>query len=202
MGSATPPVRTLLRGGADDHVRVFLNGKLALESDDWAQALEVDVSKLVQDGDNELVALAWNEGGRPPRGCGLIAERDGAPASCVCLATEAGPPNDSRSTPIVRRGLLRASIARAFRPRTSSARSEWRRGELLAFGSPAIVAQEHALPAEDLVLLPGFRAELLYSVPKAQEGSWVSLCEDPAGRFLHERPVRRHVPHHGRCDGG
>jgi putative heme-binding domain-containing protein len=30
----------------------------------------------------------------------------------------------------------------------------------------------------------GFRVELLYSVPKDQEGSWVNICYDPKGRLI------------------
>ncbi len=41
-----------------------------------------------------------------------------------------------------------------------------------------------ATPAESLKLLKGFRAELLYSVPKSEQGSWVNLCVDPRGRLI------------------
>lgn len=40
-----------------------------------------------------------------------------------------------------------------------------------------------ATPAEKLSILPGFKAELLYSPAKENEGSWVSLCVDPRGRL-------------------
>ncbi|HLJ94750.1 MAG TPA: heme-binding protein [Gemmataceae bacterium] len=41
-----------------------------------------------------------------------------------------------------------------------------------------------ATPAEALKVLKGFRAELLYSVPKDVQGSWVNLCVDPKGRLI------------------
>src|SRR6266849_5344743 len=41
-----------------------------------------------------------------------------------------------------------------------------------------------ATPAESLKVMKGFRAELLYSVPKEQQGSWVNLCTDPKGRLI------------------
>lgn len=46
-----------------------------------------------------------------------------------------------------------------------------------AFPEPA------ATQANKIILPPGFKAELLYSVPKAQ-GSWVSLAVDPKGRIV------------------
>jgi hypothetical protein len=41
-----------------------------------------------------------------------------------------------------------------------------------------------ATPVEQLKLLPGFQAELLYSVPTGQQGSWVSLTADDKGRLI------------------
>jgi putative heme-binding domain-containing protein len=41
-----------------------------------------------------------------------------------------------------------------------------------------------ATPAESLKLLKDFKAELLYSVPKSVQGSWVNLCVDPKGRLI------------------
>src|SRR5690606_31188537 len=40
-----------------------------------------------------------------------------------------------------------------------------------------------ATAAESLKLPPGFKAELLYSVPRSMQGSWVSLAVDPKNRF-------------------
>jgi putative heme-binding domain-containing protein len=41
-----------------------------------------------------------------------------------------------------------------------------------------------ATPAESLKVQKDFRAELLYSVPKDSQGSWVNLCVDPRGRLI------------------
>jgi putative heme-binding domain-containing protein len=54
-------------------------------------------------------------------------------------------------------------------------------------GKPADSQQGRApaaTPAEALKVLKDFRAELLYSVPKETEGSWVNLCVDPKGRLI------------------
>jgi putative heme-binding domain-containing protein len=40
-----------------------------------------------------------------------------------------------------------------------------------------------ATPVDELALLPGFKAELLYSVPKSTQGSWVSMASDSKGRL-------------------
>lgn len=41
-----------------------------------------------------------------------------------------------------------------------------------------------ATPVESLKVAKDFRVELLYTVPKDQEGSWVALCADPKGRLI------------------
>ena len=41
-----------------------------------------------------------------------------------------------------------------------------------------------ANPAGNLKVLPGFKAELLYTVPKDTQGSWVCLCHLPDGRLV------------------
>jgi putative heme-binding domain-containing protein len=41
-----------------------------------------------------------------------------------------------------------------------------------------------ATAADQLQLLPGFQAELVYSVPAEEQGSWVSMTVDPYGRLI------------------
>jgi putative heme-binding domain-containing protein len=45
-------------------------------------------------------------------------------------------------------------------------------------------AQTGATPVESIHHLPGFEVELLYSVPREEEGSWVSLTVDDKGRLI------------------
>src|SRR5207245_2059758 len=35
-----------------------------------------------------------------------------------------------------------------------------------------------------ITVAPGFKVELLYTVPKAEQGSWVALTVDPKGRLI------------------
>src|SRR4030095_14574477 len=41
-----------------------------------------------------------------------------------------------------------------------------------------------ATPVDRIKVLKDFRVELLYSVPKEKEGSWVSLCVGPKGTLI------------------
>src|SRR5204862_1242453 len=49
---------------------------------------------------------------------------------------------------------------------------------------PKAAPKPAATPAGALKVMKGFKAELLYSVPKDKQGSWVNLCVDPKGRLL------------------
>jgi len=55
---------------------------------------------------------------------------------------------------------------------------------LSAGGLGVRAADEAATPADQVSVPPGFEVELLYSVPKEEQGSWVSLASDPKGRIL------------------
>ncbi|MCX6851720.1 MAG: c-type cytochrome [Verrucomicrobia bacterium] len=54
---------------------------------------------------------------------------------------------------------------------------------LIATASFAQLADQ-ATPADKVKIAKGFKVELLYSVPKAQEGSWVSMTQDDKGRMI------------------
>lgn len=52
-----------------------------------------------------------------------------------------------------------------------------------AVSGPVSFAQQ-ATPVDSLKVAPGFKVELLYTVPKEQNGSWVAMCNDPKGRLI------------------
>ncbi|MEZ6129330.1 MAG: family 16 glycoside hydrolase [Planctomycetaceae bacterium] len=50
---------------------------------------------------------------------------------------------------------------------------------------PAAASKEPAATAiSHLKVTKGFQVELLYSVPKEEQGSWVNMCVDPRGRLI------------------
>ncbi|MDZ4405401.1 c-type cytochrome [Prosthecobacter sp.] len=56
----------------------------------------------------------------------------------------------------------------------------------LLFATTAGFAQiaDQATPVSAIKMAKGFKAELLYSVPKADQGSWVSMTQDDKGRMI------------------
>lgn len=49
---------------------------------------------------------------------------------------------------------------------------------------PPALAQRTATPADKIRLPEGFEIELLYTVPRDVQGSWVAMCQDDKGRFI------------------
>ena len=54
----------------------------------------------------------------------------------------------------------------------------------LVFASTALLADEAATPVDQIKIKKDFKVELLYTVPKTEQGSWVSMCLDDKGRLL------------------
>lgn len=50
--------------------------------------------------------------------------------------------------------------------------------------TPFTQAQRTATPADKIRLPEGFQIELLYSVPRDDQGSWVAMCQDDKGRLI------------------
>ena len=44
--------------------------------------------------------------------------------------------------------------------------------------------QNRATPVSNIKVAPGFKVELLYSVPSKDQGSWVNICVDNKGRII------------------
>ena len=54
----------------------------------------------------------------------------------------------------------------------------------IPFGTNAASIEPQATTVDSLSILPGFDVELLYSVPKEKQGSWVAMTVDPKGRLI------------------
>jgi putative heme-binding domain-containing protein len=157
-------------------MEVYVNGELVALSETWEYRFDVDVKAALRPGANALTVWCRNDGG--PAGFWLE------------LRLRA-----------LGRGLQRVSTDGAWRARTDEpadraapdvdgpgwtrphshgpiGTSPWGLPRPSPRGAPAT-----GLPAEEIVLPPGFSAELLYSVPQAREGSWVSLAVDGQGRL-------------------
>ena len=169
------PATARLAGSADNFFEVHVNGARVLEHDDWEAPVYADVAKHLQAGDNTISIRAENEGGPAGMHCALDLEfADGSSRRIASDTTWLATPRDLPPSeevelvpwqPAVSLGDLGTGV--------------W--GERPA---PVLFTAVGALSAEELKLPEGFRAELLYSVPKRTQGSWVAMCFDDRGRIL------------------
>ncbi|HVY70412.1 MAG TPA: heme-binding protein, partial [Verrucomicrobiae bacterium] len=76
-------------------------------------------------------------------------------------------------------------------------------GFLPATAQPSIGGS--ATPVDQLKVAKDFKVELLYTVPKGQQGSWVAMCVDPKGRLIvsdqYGKLYRLTTPPLGTADG-
>jgi len=158
--------RATLTLTCDNGANALLNGVAAATNPDWMNPTKADVTKLVKTGANELRIEAKNV--------------DGTAALLAVLSIEM---SDGKKL-IVETGsdweVARPGVAE-FKPAVVIAKygaAPW--GDVFAGGGGA----QNATNPASLQVPAGFKVELLYTVPKAEQGSWVSMTVDPRGRLI------------------
>ncbi|OAI55529.1 heme-binding protein [Verrucomicrobiaceae bacterium SCGC AG-212-N21] len=167
-----------LRVVCDNGAVAFINGQKVLTNPDWQETSKADVKAQLQAGENEIRLEAQNKGGSAALLVKLdIKTKDGAQTS---VETGEG-------------WQFTLPGKEEWKPATviaSHGDGPW--GNVLADdrgkGGNKKRAQDDApgnVIAADQVGVPkGFKVELLYNVPKAEQGSWVSMTVDPKGNIL------------------
>jgi putative heme-binding domain-containing protein len=150
----------------DNVFTLYLNGKKVAASSEWQAPVQRDVQQFILDGENVLEAEVSNEGNL----MGFVLK--------LALADADGKPRY-----VVTDGNWQVAAAR----------------DAKADGSAKVVAKYGAGPWGDAFagalagngalrdtfnLLPGFQVERLYTVPKEELGSWVSITADDKGRII------------------
>ncbi|MBI1902647.1 MAG: c-type cytochrome [Planctomycetes bacterium] len=160
----------------DNQVSLFVNGKLALQHDTWEQTARDDIAGSLVKGKNAISARCRNA--------------DGPGAFLFLLVIET---DDGKKTAIISDDSWLAS---------GEPRGNWREINYDAKGWQAAVSlgkwgmqpwgkvsldtssRPEATAVDDISVLPGFKVERVYSVPKGSQGSWVSMTPDPKGRLI------------------
>jgi putative heme-binding domain-containing protein len=159
---AGPATAARLRFSTDNAGDAYLNGVKVGGGDDWNQAVEVDVSKHLKAGENELWLEVRNAGGVAAAVAKLVLTRPDGKHDYV-VTGEAWTAAETRDGPAVKVSL-----------RGKHGDGPW--GAVL-HASESSSRGLFEVPA-------GFRVERLYTVPKDQLGSWVCLTTDDRGRLL------------------
>lgn len=158
--------RGRLKASCDNVMTLYLNGTQITSSDTWQVPVELDVSRHLVDGENVLVAEVKNQGGISGFVCKLILEGEGADRTFI-VSDETWSAADSRSS------------EEWTAVRTVAAYGDGPWGRILE-----TVVTDSGVPRNTFELLPGFRVEHLFTVPKEELGSWVCITVDPQGRII------------------
>jgi hypothetical protein len=171
-------------GSCDNVLSVNVNGHHIGFSTEWQMPMSHDITKLVKPGRNVIAIRGVNQGGS----AGLIARVtiNGPATKKNYVVTDESWRVFDVTTAAKDAQILKDGISASFDD------SSWKSARVIgklgiapwgalpgADGKPIT-----ATPADTLTLLPGFKAELLYTVPKTTQGSWVAMTVDPKGRLI------------------
>ncbi len=179
------PTKAQLQATADNHCVVWLNGKQLGGTDDWATAFSAEVGPNLKAGMNTVAILGRNDGGIAAMAFRLSVGKTVLAESGANWKTSlANPGKGWEATGYDDAKWTAASVVKKM-------------GELPwgdVFGGGQIAGKRAAngkgtstgsvAAAAELILRPGFKAELLHTVPKPEQGSWVSLAVAPDGDLV------------------
>jgi hypothetical protein len=174
---AEVPASAKLLATGDNHVTVFVNGVRVGKSDDWKDAIQVDVAKHLKAGANVIALEGRNDDGIAALSFKLVLKnKDGKTTEVVSDASwKSGDKTNGWEKPEFDDAAWKGATDLG-----KMGKDPW--GDVFAnAGKPG---GGNVFAADDLKLLPGFKAELLYIVPKGEQGSWVALTTDNKGRLI------------------
>ncbi len=175
----------------DNGAKVFLNGELVLTNPDWQRPTQADVTKGLRKGSNELLAEATNKGGVAAFVASLtIKMTDGSERTVLTDASWLGATSGKEDWQPVK--VIAAYGARPWgdvfhRESGASAitkEKDKKKEKPKAKGRAAPNDDGIVTAPADIHTPPGFKVELIYTVPKAEQGSWVGLTVDDKGRLI------------------
>ncbi|NBX34979.1 hypothetical protein EBR16_06425 [bacterium] len=175
------PANATLLASADNHVDIWVNGQPAGHTDEWSQAAKTDVTKLLKPGRNVIAALARNDGGIAAVIARLEAGKSVLTETTAAWRVTNTQPDAKWTTAEFDDSKWAAAtvVAKLGAQPWGDVFSGAKKGGSGKRGTSATVAA-----ADSLILQPGFKAELLYTVPRDLQGSWVSLAVAPNGDLV------------------
>lgn len=157
----------------DNSAKVFINGKAAGESADWNEPLRgANVKASLQAGKNEIRVDGRNQDGIAALVVRLqLTYADGRKATVESDGSWLGAPAGSTD-------FKQVAVINKY------GEGPW--GRVLDSGAKGGGGKSGGVVvAADALQLPkDFKAELLYTVPKGEQGSWVTVTVDTKGRLI------------------
>ena len=165
----------------DNAAEVFINGQSVLKTDAWETPAFKDVRKQLVEGKNTIAIKADNKGSAAGLLVRLILDNDQPTAPIVSDASwkaMEGAPSGWEKPGFDDKSWKNPRVIAPI------GGGPWTKVTLAALDGAAQLNTPQATPIERLKIKPGFKVELLYSVPKDEQGSWVAMCVDDKGRLI------------------
>ena len=165
------PKKAELSFAADDELQVFINGQRVAEATGWSKATRVDVTKELDSGENVIAIRGTNDTG---------------PAAVIAML-EVSVSKRAKTVVVTDNSWVSSTHGDAGWTNVDFSATNWTKAVSLGkvgvepWGD--IFTSAKATPAEQLTLLPGFKAELIRSA-QPWEGSWICMTIDPKGRLI------------------
>lgn len=181
--AAKPGQSVRLAATCDNEMEVYFNGKKVAQSGEWQNEKVVNLSKHLVSGNNVIAVKARNHGEGSAGFLAKIEFKDGGKSAEIVSDTSwkvsekevSGWNGPKLSGPSWAAAEVMAPAGQG--PWAQAVRATSLDEKLAA--KPA-----EATPISALKVKEGFKVELLYSVPMAEQGSWVAMCFDDKGRII------------------
>ncbi len=188
------PTKAQLLAVADNHCKVWLNGKQLGGTDEWHEPFSTEVAANLKAGVNTIAILGRNDGGIAAMAFRLSADKTVLAESGASWKTsltdpgkgwEAAEFDDAKWTAAsVVKKMGEAPWGNAFAESKTAGKKTAATKKAPAAAAGKRTPTTSVAAADELILRPGFKAELLYNVPKPEQGSWVSLAVSPEGDLV------------------
>lgn len=172
----------------DDSMKVFVDGRQVADHGRWETPIFVDLSKHLDLDDPQKQHIIAVEADNGNGAAGLLVKLDFASGW-----------RDAWSEVTDASWQTSLQAQKGWKTRNFKADDSWTKPQIIAAlgGGPwgnkvnaetlaaiSPLKEPTATRVEDMKTAKGFNVELLYSVPKDTQGSWVNMCVDPKGRLI------------------
>ena len=160
------PAKAPLIITCDNSFKLSINGKKVTASKNWETPVKMDVAKFLQAGKNYVLVEADNEGSI----AGFIMSLKAGKKKLVTNKSWMAQSHEGE--------WLQAVELKKY------GAEPWGNVFDQSAGPGQIAKATNSPKSIPVTTLPGFKAEKIYDVNKASQGSWVGMTVDPKGRLI------------------
>lgn len=166
------PTKATLAATGDDEIEVWVNGEKVLSAKSWNEAHYADIAGKLKKGENAIAIRGRNGGGD----------------AAILARLEIKVPKSKKQLIVSDTGWKTSDIEeKNWETKNFAPGKNWvsatSRGKLGVKPWGNVLKVQKATPVDELTLLPGFKAELLWSALPG-EGSWICMTTDDKGRLI------------------